>query len=157
MAVVVVDPDPARVGLAEPVLRRLDTLGIPHAIFVNKIDQARGRMRDIMEALQPLSAKPLIARQISIREGDRVTGYVDVAMERAWKYIPGKPSERIDIPGELLEREADVMGAAMLHALMVNEEQITQRILAELERQVDLMLEYRLREVLTPALQELAG
>jgi hypothetical protein len=48
--------------------------------------------------------------------------------------------------------EADVMGAAMLHALMVNEEQITQRILAELERQVDLMLEYRLREVLTPLL-----
>jgi hypothetical protein len=48
--------------------------------------------------------------------------------------------------------EADVMGAAMLHALMVNEEQITQRVLAELERQVDLMLEYRLREVLTPLL-----
>ncbi len=44
------------------------------------------------------------------------------------------------------------MGAAMLHALMVNEDQITQRVLAELERQVDLMLEYRLREVLTPLL-----
>jgi hypothetical protein len=53
---------------------------------------------------------------------------------------------------EALHAEADVMGAAMLHALMVNEEQITQRVLAELQRQVELMLEYRLREVLTPLL-----
>jgi hypothetical protein len=48
--------------------------------------------------------------------------------------------------------EADVVGTAMLHALMVNEEQITQRVLTELQRQVELMLEYRLREVLTPLL-----
>ena len=32
------------------------------------------------------------------------------------------------------------------------EDQVTQRVLADLQRQVDLMLEYRLREVLAPAL-----
>jgi elongation factor G len=36
MAVVVVDPEPDRAALAEPILRRLDALGIPHAVFVNK-------------------------------------------------------------------------------------------------------------------------
>ena len=36
------------------------------------------------------------------------------------------------------------------------EEQITHRILADLQRQVDLMLEYRLRETLTPALARMA-
>jgi hypothetical protein len=55
-----------------------------------------------------------------------------------------------------LQGEADVVGAAMLQALMVNEEQITQRVLVELERQVELMLEYRLREVLTPVLTRAA-
>ncbi len=34
----------------------------------------------------------------------------------------------------------------------LTEEMLTRRILAELQRQVDLMLEYRLREILTPLL-----
>ena len=41
LAVVVVDPDAARAMLAEPFLRRIDDLGIPHVIFINKIDGAR--------------------------------------------------------------------------------------------------------------------
>lgn len=36
------------------------------------------------------------------------------------------------------------------------EEEITQRVLADLQRQIDLMLEYRLRETLTPALARVA-
>lgn len=106
MAVVVVDPDPARAALAEPTLRRLDALGIPHAIFVNKIDQARGRIRDLLEALQPMSREPLIARQIPIREGDTVTGFVDLALERAFHYQPGKASVEVELPAALAEREA---------------------------------------------------
>src|SRR6185369_861719 len=57
IAVVVVDPSPDRAPLAGPVLRRLDALGVPHAIFVNKMDGARaGSVREILEALRPLSA-----------------------------------------------------------------------------------------------------
>jgi elongation factor G len=106
MAIVVVDPDPARAPLVEPTLRRIDQLGIPHAIFVNKIDQARGRVRDLLAALQPMSAEPLVARQIPIREGDAVTGFVDLALERAFHYQPGKPSVQVEIPASLAEREA---------------------------------------------------
>ena len=106
LALVVVDPDPARALLAEPVLRRLEALGIPHVIFVNKIDQARGSIQALLEALQPMSASPLVARQIPIREGEKITGFVDLALERAYHYRPGKPSEQIDIPADLAEREA---------------------------------------------------
>src|SRR3546814_7698593 len=67
IALVVVDPEPDRAILAEPALRQLEALGIPHAIFVNKIDQARGSIHDLLEALQPMSASPLIARQLPIR------------------------------------------------------------------------------------------
>jgi hypothetical protein len=36
--------------------------------------------------------------------------------------------------------------------LAIDEDQLIERVLADLQRQVELMLEYRLREVLTPAL-----
>ena len=104
LAIVVVDPDPARAALAAPSLRMLDELGVPHIIFVNRIDQARGRIRDLMSALQPMSVSPLIARQIPIRDGDKVTGFVDLALERAFAYRPGAASERIEIPGECSSR-----------------------------------------------------
>ncbi|MFC0588054.1 elongation factor G [Novosphingobium aquiterrae] len=106
LAVVVIDPAPERAGLAEPVLRRLDALGLPHAIFVNKIEHARaGAVRDLIGALQPLSREPLALRQIPIREGDAVTGYVDLALERAYRYRPGKESERVAIPEAIAARE----------------------------------------------------
>ncbi|MFM5886373.1 MAG: GTP-binding protein, partial [Novosphingobium sp.] len=93
LAVVVIDPAPERAALAEPVLRRLDALGVPHAIFVNKIEHARaGAVRDLIAALQPLSREPLALSQIPIREGEQVTGYVDLALERAYRYRPGKES-----------------------------------------------------------------
>jgi elongation factor G len=106
LAVVVIDPDPARAPLAEPALRQMEALGVPHAIFVNKIETARGRIRDLLEALQPMSAKPILARQIPIREGETITGFVDLALERAFHYRPGKASERIEMPTALAEREA---------------------------------------------------
>ena len=106
IALVVVDPEPDRAILAEPALRQLEALGVPHAVFVNKIDQARGSIRELLEALQPMSASPFIARQIPIREGETVTGFVDLALERAFHYRPGKPSERTEIPADLADREA---------------------------------------------------
>ncbi len=110
LAIVVVDPDTERAILAEPALRQLESLGIPHLIFVNKIDQARGGIRDLLEALQPMSSSPLVARQIPIRAkesgAEKVTGFVDLALERAFKYRPGKPSEQIDIPADLADRES---------------------------------------------------
>jgi elongation factor G len=110
LAVVVVDPDTDRAILAEPALRQLEALGVPHLIFVNKIDQARGGIRALLQALQPLSSSPLVARQIPIRAkesgGEKVTGFVDLALERAFRYRPGKPSEQIDIPADLADRES---------------------------------------------------
>ncbi|MCX7865237.1 MAG: GTP-binding protein, partial [Novosphingobium sp.] len=106
LALVVIDAVPERAVLAEPVLRQLDELGLPHAIFINKIEHARaGAVRELITELQPLSAEPLALRQIPIREGDAVTGYVDLALERAYRYRPQAESERVEIPASLAERE----------------------------------------------------
>lgn len=130
IAVVVVDPDPARAGLVEPTLKKIEAMGIPHAIFVNKIDSAKGRIRDLLESLQPLSAAPLIARQIPIREGDAITGFVDLALERAFHYLPGKPSEQVDIPADLAEREASER-FHMLEQLADHDDALLEQLLSD--------------------------
>ena len=130
IAIVVVDPDPARAPLAAPALRTLDELGIPHLIYVNRIDQARGRIRDLLSALQPMSVSPLIARQIPIREADKVTGFVDLALERAFHYRPGKESERIEIPSELQQRESEARNQ-MLEQLSDHDDELLEQLLSD--------------------------
>lgn len=130
MAIVVVDPDPARAPLAAPALRMLDELGIPHLIFVNRIDQAHGRIRDLLSALQPMSVSPLIARQIPIWDGERIGGFVDLALERAFKYRAGQESERIEIPADLQDREIEAR-THMLEQLADHDDELLEQLLMD--------------------------
>jgi elongation factor G len=130
VAIVVVDPDPARAPLAAPALRALDELGIPHLIFVNRIDQAHGRIRDLLSALQPISVSPLIARQIPIWDGERVGGFVDLALERAFKYRAGEQSERIEIPGDVQGREIEAR-TNMLEQLADHDDELLEQLLMD--------------------------
>jgi elongation factor G len=130
LALIVVDPDPARALLAEPTLRRLDGLDIPHMIFVNKIDQARGSIQSLLEALQPMSKSPLIARWIPIRDGEKITGFVDIALERAYYYQPGKPSEQKEIPADLADRET-LERAQMLEKLADHDDTLLEQLLMD--------------------------
>lgn len=140
MAIVVVDPEPERAALAEPILRRLDALGLPHAVFVNKIDSARGRIHDLLEAMQPLSGAPLVARQIPIREGEKITGFVDIALERAHRYVPGKESERIEIPADLAEREASER-FHMLETLADHDDELLETLLMDEKPSLERVLQ----------------
>jgi elongation factor G len=130
VAIVVVDPDPARAPLAAPALRALDELGIPHLIFVNRIDQAHGRVRDLLSALQPMSVSPLIARQVPIWDGEKVSGFVDLALERAFKYRAGQESERIEIPSELQSREIEAR-THMLEQLADHDDELLEQLLMD--------------------------
>ena len=132
VAIVVVDPDPARAPLAAPALRALDELGIPHLIFVNRIDQAHGRVRDLLSAIQPVSVSPLIARQIPIRDGEKVSGFVDLALERAFKYRPSAQSERIEIPADLHDREVEAR-THMLEQLADHDDELLEQLLMDQE------------------------
>lgn len=145
LAILVIDPDPARTHLAEPALRQLQALGVPHVLFVNKIDQARGSISELLEALQPMSDAPLIARQIPLREGEKITGFVDLALERAFHYRAGKPSERTEIPAALAERETQERthmleqladhDDALLEQLLMDETSDLSTVLADLARE----------------------
>ena len=143
MALVVIDPAPERAVLAEPMLRQLDELGVPHAIFINKIENARaGAVRELLAQLQPMSREPLALRQIPLRDGEAVTGYVDLALERAYRYRPGAASQAIDIPETVAAREQEDRAAlletladfddALLEALLMDEAPDAATVMAEL-------------------------
>ena len=130
VAIVVVDPDPARAPLAAPALRALDELGIPHLVFVNRIDQAHGRIRDLLTALQPISVSPLIARQIPIWDGEKISGFVDLALEYAFKYRAGQASERVEIPSDLHDRELEAR-THMLEQLADHDDELLEQLLMD--------------------------
>jgi elongation factor G len=104
-AVVVCEPDPARAVMVAPLLKFLDERRIPHMLFVNKVDVAGTRLKETLEALQGVSERPLVLREVPIREGDKVTGFIDLVSERAYKYQPGQTSDLIKIPDTIKDEE----------------------------------------------------
>ena len=105
-AVVVCEPDAAKVTMLQPYLKRLADANIPHMLFINKIDKAHGPVRALLAALQEVSEKPLLLRQIPIWEQGAATGFVDLALERAFSYRPHAASEVVDIADYAREKEA---------------------------------------------------
>src|SRR5262249_31732218 len=67
-AVVVCEPQPERVVALSPLLKYIEDNHIPHIIFVNKIDSAEARVRDMLSALQTVSTRKLVLRQVPIRK-----------------------------------------------------------------------------------------
>ncbi|WP_259780945.1 elongation factor G [Aestuariispira ectoiniformans] len=109
MAVVVCDPDPDKAMALAPILHFLDDKKIPHLIFINKMDNlgTSPAIREVMDALQSASQRPLVLREVPIRDGDNVTGYVDLTSERAYAYQEGQPSKLISLPDSVKDREEE--------------------------------------------------
>ena len=150
MVVVVTDPDPHKAMLLRPLLAELDRLGVPRALFVNKIDQAHGNVGELLDALQPASSLPLLARQLPILEDDKVTGFIDLALERAFVYRPNQQFEQIDIPADLAQAEADAR-FHMLEQLSSYDDALLEQLLGDVNPEpqtvfADLVKE--MREVL---------
>lgn len=130
LAVVVCEPSPARALTVAPLLKVLADQGVPYIVFVNKIDTLEGRVRDTLEAIQAYAKHPLVLRQVPIRDGEAVTGYVDVLSERAYRYRKGQPSELIQIPSELKPREQEAR-SALLEILADHDDVLLEKILED--------------------------
>ncbi|HYM31754.1 MAG TPA: elongation factor G [Candidatus Cybelea sp.] len=137
-AVVVCEPEADKVLSLGPLLKMLDDRGIPHFIFVNKIDKASGLVRDLLASLQAVSAKPLVLRQVPIREGEHVTGYVDLASERAYVYKDDAPSAIVEIPADMKDRKAEAR-YAMLEKLADFDDKLMEALLEEREPSRDIV------------------
>jgi len=145
LALVVIDPDPDKGVLLQPILKELERVGVPRAVFVNKIDQAHGKIRDLLTALQPSSSTPLVARQIPIWKDDRATGFVDLALERAFLYRQGQPSEQVPLPPDLAEREAEAR-FHMLEQMADFDDELMEQLLSDIIPPQDVVFADLVRE-----------
>ncbi len=131
-AVVVTEPDAKRVPALQLILKQIEDLGVPHFLFLNKIDSFSVPVREIIPMLQPASAKPLVLRQIPIWENGIATGYVDLASERAYVYREHAPSEIVNMPETVRDREKEAR-FEMLERLADYDDDLMEQLLADLE------------------------
>jgi elongation factor G len=113
-----------------PIFKTLDDHGVPHIVFVNKVDHAEVDMPALMEAMQSVSERPLVLRELPIREGEKITGYVDLVSERAYRYQPGKASELIKIP-DSIKGDEGAARTTMLEALADFDDALLEKLLED--------------------------
>lgn len=129
-AVVVCEPEPQKSLIVAPLLKFLDDNGIPHLIFINKMDTENANLRETFSALQDLSNRPLVLRELPIRVGEAVTGFVDLASERAFRWKGGDGSELIQLPETIAEDE-QMARTEMLESLADFDDALLEKLLED--------------------------
>src|SRR6185369_285445 len=86
---------------------------------------------EALQILQPASRKPLVLRQIPIWNNDIVTGFVDLALERAHVYKEHTASEVVPLEGESLEREKTAR-FSMLEKLADHDDELMEQLLEDI-------------------------
>jgi elongation factor G len=146
LAVVVAAPDAAKAILLQPTLKELERLGVPRIIFVNKIDQARPPLGGLLEALSAVSETPVVARQLPVWSGEHVTGYVDLALERAFAYRENAPSERVEPSDDVLAAEKDAR-FHMLEQLADFDDELLEALVSDVTPEQDVIFADLVREL----------
>lgn len=135
-AVIVCEPELDKALTISPLLKFLDDHQIPHIIFINKMDSASVGVKATLEALQAVSQRPLVLREIPVRKGDEVSGHVDLVSERAFQWQEGKSSDLMQIPESLEMRETDAR-TEMLETLADFDDKLLEELLEDITPSTD--------------------
>jgi elongation factor G len=131
-AVVVCELDEKKVPQLQLILRELEQQNIPRFLFLNKIDKADSTIHDVLTLLQPASRNKLLLRQIPTFAGELITGFVDLALERAFVYKEHAPSEVIPLEGDALDREKTAR-FSMLETLADHDDELMEQLLEDIQ------------------------
>ncbi|HRK23814.1 MAG TPA: elongation factor G [Beijerinckiaceae bacterium] len=145
-AIVVCEANPSKVPALQLILRELEDLGIPRLLFLNKIDTATQRVRETLQMLQPASRVPLLLRQIPIWHNGIATGFIDLALERAFLYREHAPSVVIDVPAGEVPREKEAR-YSMLERLADYDDSLMEELLTDIEPPRDQVFDDLAREL----------
>ena len=107
LAVVVCEPDIGRIWTMGRLFKFLDQNNIPYAVFANKIDESTVRVAQLIEALSRVAETPLVPCQVAIRDGDSVSGYVDLISGNAYQYAENQASDQISAPDSVTSRQEE--------------------------------------------------
>ena len=132
LAVVVAEADEKKVPALQVILKTLEDHGVPRILFLNKVDKADASVRATLQTLQPASAVPLVLRHMPVWQEEVVTGYIDLALERAFVYREHAPSEMIPIPDDEKAREVEAR-FHMMETLADYDDQLMEQLLEEIE------------------------
>ena len=131
-AVVVCEVDEKKIPQLQLILRELEELKIPRFLFLNKIDKADEPCTRCCEVLQPASRGKLLLRQIPMFSGEIITGFIDLALERAFVYKEHAPSEVIDLEGDALDQEKKAR-FSMLETLADHDNELMEQLLEDIQ------------------------
>ncbi|MDX8526725.1 elongation factor G [Mesorhizobium sp. MSK_1335] len=140
LAVVVAEADEKKIPALQLIMRKLDDLGVPRILFLNKVDKAIAGVRDTLKMLQPASSVPLLLRQIPVRKDGIVIGSIDLALERAYIYREYAESEVAEIPGDDKARELEAR-FSMLETLADHDDHLMEQLLEEIEPPKDAVFD----------------
>lgn len=132
LALVVAEADEKKIPALQLILRNLDEDGVPHMLFLNKVDKGDTGVRETLKLLQPASRTPLLLRQIPLRKDGIVIGYIDLALERAYVWREHAESEAVPIPDDERAREVEAR-FAMLEKLADHDDHLMEQLLSEIE------------------------
>jgi elongation factor G len=133
VAVVVCEPEGDRALTLSPLFKFLDAHSIPHMVFVNKLDTSETRVRDVMAALQSVSERPLVLRQVTLRDKEGgITGYVDLVSERAYQYKPGQASDLVKLPDGFWNEERATR-TSLVEKLADYDDKLLEQLLEDVE------------------------
>jgi elongation factor G len=145
-AVVVCEMDEKKIPQLQLILRELEDWKIPHILFVNKIDKADAAVRDVLNLLQPASRAKLILRQIPTFSGDIISGFVDLALERAFVYKEYAPSQVIPLEGDAADLEKTAR-FSMLETLADHDDELMEQLLEDIQPPRDKVFDDLTREL----------
>ncbi len=131
-AVIVAEADVSKSVSLTPLFRFLEAHNIPRIIFVNKLDKGAENLDAFLESLQGVSIPPVVLRHIPIRDGEELTGYVDLASGRAYAYKEEEASETIALPSEI-EDEQGTARYDMLEKLADFDDDLMEKLLEDEE------------------------
>jgi elongation factor G len=131
-AVVVCELDEKKVPQLQLILRELEEQKIPRFLFLNKIDKADATIHEVLNVLQPASRGKLLLRQIPTFSGDLISGFVDLALERAFVYREHAASELVPLEGDALNREKTAR-FSMLETLADHDDQLMEQLLEDIQ------------------------
>ncbi len=129
-AVVVCEADDKKLFALQMTMKALEATGIPHLLFINKIDKVGHGLTDVLKMMQSASRLPLLLRQVPIWEDSVVSGFVDLALERAYVYREHTEGEIIEIPSDLATFEAD-QRFTMLEKLADYDDELMEQLLSD--------------------------
>ncbi|MDE2445025.1 MAG: elongation factor G [Alphaproteobacteria bacterium] len=145
-ALVVCEADEKKASALQVILKHLDEIGLPRFLFVNKVDKSNTKPQDILDWLQPSSSLPLVMRQLPIWEKGVMTGFVDLALERAFVYREHAESKVIAMPANISDAEKSGH-FTLLEKLADHDDVMMEQLLSDIEPPKDEVFSDLAREL----------